>query len=115
MILSVLCASGHPSCQHWRTAWQAVLCFVLSFRRANPALRVVADLAVAAVGCTCNTQVYRLDVAAGALIEEEVLSTAAKAGPRHMCYLAEWILSCLIPPLPWIALVSFFLLFKESI
>ncbi|CAK9027705.1 6-phosphogluconolactonase (P9_lactonase) (Polysaccharide utilization locus H protein P9) (PUL H protein P9), partial [Durusdinium trenchii] len=30
--------------------------------------------------------VYRLDVAAGALIEEEVLSTAAKAGPRHMCF-----------------------------
>ena len=30
--------------------------------------------------------VYRLDVAGGQLVEEQVLNTAAKAGPRHMCF-----------------------------
>lgn len=33
---------------------------------------------------------YRLDVAGGQLVEEQVLNTAAKAGPRHMCF---WVAS----------------------
>lgn len=38
---------------------------------------------------------YRLDVAGGQLVEEQVLNTAAKAGPRHMCF---WVASDLKLP-----------------
>lgn len=36
-------------------------------------------------------KVYRLDVPGGQLIEEQVLNTAEKAGPRHLC---NWVAVC---------------------
>eukprot|EP00438_Fugacium_kawagutii_P020162 Skav209784 [mRNA] locus=scaffold9:640312:644760:- [translate_table: standard] len=36
-------------------------------------------------------KVYRLDVPGGQLIEEQVLSTVEKAGPRHLC---DWVAVC---------------------